>query len=197
MPRALLLRGTCHGTMRGLVQSAGCRASALQHAAHGERRLHEALRWRRRAVGGRLLHLQQRGLAAQLLRGRRGDHHVPPGPAHVPAGLPGLPVARVPHRQGVPRPCRPTRPALYVHACIPCVSPKQACQQGRPLDCPTMQPLWVTAAPEHIARFAAACYIPLVTKPVATSFGCSTVPTRFSSLMAPREVCYSRAHDWH
>jgi len=62
----------------------------------------------RRPVGGRLLHLQQRGLAAQLLRGRRGHDHVPPGPAHVPARLPGLPVARVPHRQGAP-PCSDSR----------------------------------------------------------------------------------------
>lgn len=54
------------------------------------------------AMGGRLLHLQQRGLAAQLLRGRRGDHHVPPGPPHVPARLPGLPIPRLPHRQGAP-----------------------------------------------------------------------------------------------
>lgn len=50
-------------------------------------------------MGGRLLHLQQRCLAAELLCWWRGDHHVSSGPAHVPAGLPGSTEQGLPYRQ--------------------------------------------------------------------------------------------------
>ena len=52
-------------------------------------------------LGRRLLHLHQRRLETQLLRRRRGDHHLPPRPPDVPARLPRRAEPRVPHRQAV------------------------------------------------------------------------------------------------
>ena len=61
----------------------------------------------RRPVGGRLLHLHQRRVAPELLRGRGGDHHVPPGPPHVPARATWL---RSPRSTSSTRCCPPAPP---------------------------------------------------------------------------------------
>ena len=39
-------------------------------------------------------------MAAQLLRGGRGDNNVPPGPPYVLVGLPRIAISRLLDRQG-------------------------------------------------------------------------------------------------
>lgn len=53
-----------------------------------------------RLVGWGLFHLQQQRMEAELLCGWRSDHHVPPGPPHVPPRVPCIPLQGLPHRQG-------------------------------------------------------------------------------------------------